>query len=766
MDDPRMELMLRAVAGDASAEERIRLQAALEAAPTSAAALFAAAEFEQDLRALFTAVVAEPAEPPVRPLALRRQARAAWVRPLIAAAAVMTVAVGGFWAYRTFSAAPSAARLVDVEGDVGIVTAAGETPARIGAELPDAAGLRLGRAGRAVAVFADGSRVVFHEGVQVSTVTVERRGSGGTSIVLLRGRLTAEVAARSGDRPFGITTPSAKVTVIGTRFELSSDDGATRVEVGEGVVELARTSDGASARVSAGEFAVAAPGVPLAAQPIKAAAGAGSGRFTDITRESGLEAAVAAHYAAHPKWWISGLTFADLGAAGHLDLHLGSHGGGPALALKNAGDLKFAAVDPTPAKRGVREKADLPYPGGELRVVYDFDDDGKLDVVAAYGDGQGASYRNAGGWNHRRDGFLDQFSRSFALTDLNRDGIVDYIQNASEGRDPNPRIRVMLGKPGGGFLPPATINGGLAEAAAIPVDINADGHIDLLVSQNGYHPAARRILLNDGRGNFADATRPLGLDPDGGSIHGVGDFNRDGRPDLVCIENAKIEIHLCGADGKFVRKPGAVTGLEQAGARVAGGSTGTNWGGAVCVDFDNDGIPDLIINGKSFCYLLRGNGDGGFVYVNKLWGLTDSAWSAVGEGLCFGDLDGDGRLDLAMCSRDDRNKSVRLFRNELPPQHWVRIRPAGKPGNRAALGAKIRLYEPGGLNDPARLIACEQIALWGRQSFHSYYSAAVTERHFGLGSRQTVDVSVEFAGGRRVERRAVPADTTVSIREE
>ena len=53
------------------------------------------------------------------------------------------------------------------------------------------------------------------------------------------------------------------------------------------------------------------------------------------------------------------------------------------------------------------------------------------------------------------------------------------------------------------------------------------------------------------------------------------------------------------------------------------------------------------------------------------------------------------------------------------------------------------------------------------QSAHSYYSYARTERHFGLGKRSEVDVSVEFyPSGRKVERKGVKAKTVVEIPEE
>ena len=53
------------------------------------------------------------------------------------------------------------------------------------------------------------------------------------------------------------------------------------------------------------------------------------------------------------------------------------------------------------------------------------------------------------------------------------------------------------------------------------------------------------------------------------------------------------------------------------------------------------------------------------------------------------------------------------------------------------------------------------------QSAHSYYSYAQTERHFGLGPRTQVDVSVEFyPSGKRAEKKAVPANSTLVLSEE
>src|SRR5271166_1963148 len=98
--------------------------------------------------------------------------------------------------------------------------------------------------------------------------------------------------------------------------------------------------------------------------------------FADFTRESGLEQIVNDNYAAHPKWWLSGLHLVDLDGDGHLDLFLSAHGTSGALAALNDGKGHFK-----PAAGN--------YPPTEIHLCYDFDEDGKVDLTMTHGDGGG-----------------------------------------------------------------------------------------------------------------------------------------------------------------------------------------------------------------------------------------------------------------------------------------------------------------------------------------------------------------------------------------
>ena len=187
-----------------------------------------------------------------------------------------------------------------------------------------------------------------------------------------------------------------------------------------------------------------------------------------------------------------------------------------------------------------------------------------------------------------------------------------------------------------------------------------------------------------------------------------------------------------------------------------------SWGLAVVTDFDNDGLPDILWNGRNFLWVLRGTADGLFIYVNKEWGIEDKSAASVDDGLCFGDIDGDGDLDIIGYTGSlDHQRKIKIYPNDLRRQNWLRVRPIGAPGNRGAAGATIRITEVGG-----KLLWSEQVMILNSQSAHSYYSYAQTERHFGLGERKAVDVMVQFyPSGRQVQKKAVPANSIVVVAE-
>lgn len=89
----------------------------------------------------------------------------------------------------------------------------------------------------------------------------------GKRVNVAWGTLIADVAQQPAGRPMLIETPISNITVRGTRLWLSADDARTRLDVIEGLVEMARKSDGKSVDVREREYAVATPAA-LSVEPL------------------------------------------------------------------------------------------------------------------------------------------------------------------------------------------------------------------------------------------------------------------------------------------------------------------------------------------------------------------------------------------------------------------------------------------------------------------------------------------------------------------
>src|SRR5262249_10369331 len=170
---------------------------------------------------------------------------------------------------------------------------------------------------------------------------------------------------------------------------------------------------------------------------------------------------------------------------------------------------------------------------------------------------------------------------------------------------------------------------------------------------------------------------------------------------------------------------------------------------------------DIIMDGKYYLKVLRGTGGGNFTYMNNAWGIKDTAAMSVDDGVAFGDIDGDGDLDMIGYNETWPNRTLNVYRNDLAPQNWLNGQPVGLAGNLGAAGAKIRIYAAG----TNQLLWYEQVAQYDFQVATSYYGTGETERHFGLGNRANVDVVVEFASGHVTRINNVSANQTVRVLE-
>jgi hypothetical protein len=185
-------------------------------------------------------------------------------KPLLAVAAGLVLAIGTSFFILNWQLDGSLPVLAEMSGTVTIVKSNQE---RVQATAPVALEptdlVEVGSKGYVTIQFPDeATHLQLLAGGQARFAST----GDGKAITLDRGTLQAEVAKQPDGSPMTLMTPQAKVTVIGTRFRLDTDQERARLEVREGLVELEKRDESESVRVKAGQFVEARAGEPLVVQ--------------------------------------------------------------------------------------------------------------------------------------------------------------------------------------------------------------------------------------------------------------------------------------------------------------------------------------------------------------------------------------------------------------------------------------------------------------------------------------------------------------------
>ena len=307
--------------------------------------------------------------------------------------------------------------------------------------------------------------------------------------------------------------------------------------------------------------------------------------------------------------------------------------GGSLTLAGFTGTLVASSVAATAAHE---EGVQLSIVGSQIADVRnDFNGDGRSDILWRNIDGQMSNWLG-----QANGGFVQNNANAAAVVptswqiagtgDFNGDGRDDILWRNTDGQLSN-----WLATASGGFIQ-NNANAAAVVSTAWQVvgtgDFNGDGRDDILWrNTNGTVTDWLGTAAGGFTANDANAARFV---PTSWTVVGTGDFNGDGRDDILWRNsNGQLSDWLGQANGGFV--------LNDANALTI---VDTAWSVVGTGDFNGDGRDDILwrnSNGQLSNWL--GQANGGFVNNGAISGVfVPLAWSVV----AIGDYNGDGRDDI------------------------------------------------------------------------------------------------------------------------
>ena len=510
---------------------------------------------------------------------------------------------------------------------------------------------------------------------------------------------------------------------------------------------------------------------------------------------------------------MHGMAVGDLDGNGCLDLYVGTQAGRPNALFLQESDGRLREVS-------VQAGVDLLDDTAGV-VIVDIDGNGARDLVLAVRNGVLVLY-NEGPCRFERRQFMAckgaEQVYSVSAADADGDGDLDlyatrYVQGGVVGGVPTPYHDAHNGASNAyfrndeGSFVDATEEVGLDQGndrfslASIWEDLDSDGDLDLYVTNDF---GMNNDYRNEG-GKFTDvAVHSGGADMAAGMGISVADVELDGDLDLYIsnmfsaagsritpqakfMPQAPLELragyarHARGNTLLVSRGDGT---FEDASVRAGVASAGWAWG-AMFTDFENDGLPDLLVpngfvttederdlesffwrevigasptdppadqsykqawvgvtmmsqdeglswNGRERNYAFSNLGQLRFADLSSAAGLDflDDA-----RMVCVADWDGDGGADLWL--RNRTAPTLRFLHNRAPERgHWIAFDLVGAAGARHAVGSLVTV-ESGDRSLLRRLYAGE-----------GFLGGSCHRLHFGLASMgEPVRVRVRWTDG-------------------
>ncbi len=475
----------------------------------------------------------------------------------------------------------------------------------------------------------------------------------------------------------------------------------------------------------------------------------------------------------YPEIVCGGGAFFDMDEDGDLDAYLAQSGGILTPREDRPGDQLFANdgagnFTDVSAANGVDDRG---YSMGVAAA--DYDADGDTDLVVTNLEGS-ALLENQGRGRfadvtERANASEEKWSTSAAFFDADLDGdldlfIANYIFWTVESERVcytpphgetycgplayvNPAPDTFLRNEGDGTFTNRSSEAGMLSSFGNGLgvgilDFEADGWLDVFVANDG---TKNHMWINQRDGTFVDKAVALGCaaDQDGQIKAGMGvgviDVDDDADEDVLVVNLTNEHDSFFLNQRTHFADRTAMLGLTKASHLFTRFGVGLQ-------DFDNDGLVDLYEANGRVSHGPESTGPDPFAEPNLLYrGLATGAPSAgasirfeevlprggtaeplvaTSRAAAFGDVDGDGAVDILIVNRDG---PAHLLMNRVPKRgNWIRFRVVNEHGS-DALGALVTI-------DIGERTLTRRV-----RSDTSYCAANDPRVHLGLGSRTSVD---------------------------